>query len=214
MKYNSSHFHLPVFLTFGLLLISLSLYAQDTTHTETDLVHYRHLTEPMIIANKVIYMPCGLKYAVGQRLKLGTGTAITGGFKYITISRNSLYNSTSILGDGLHGKYSGLIATIKRIEKYGNIKRGYSYYLIVGVGELINYEIDIDNAIKYGEITVPPGYEHLMTDRPKPTTTIINNNAPPISVADELLKLKKLLKDSIITQAEFDTQKKKLLDKN
>jgi len=41
-----------------------------------------------------------------------------------------------------------------------------------------------------------------------------NNATPPpnISVSDEITKLKKLFDDGVLTQEEFDSRKKKLLD--
>jgi len=50
---------------------------------------------------------------------------------------------------------------------------------------------------------------------PTPVTATTGGTATTtanISVADELLKLKKLLDEGVLTQQEFDAQKKKLLE--
>ena len=57
------------------------------------------------------------------------------------------------------------------------------------------------------------------TTQPKKTSTTYGSSSPkqanqqPLSVADEIRKLKALLDEGIITQQEFNNQKKKLLDK-
>ena len=95
---------------------------------------------------------------------------------------------------------------VVRIEKRGNKKNGYSYYPIINVGA-IRYEVDIENAISVGEIVVPDEF------KPKKEGPVVVVKQE-VSVADEIAKLKKLLDDGVLTQAEFDAQKKKLLDKN
>jgi hypothetical protein len=71
---------------------------------------------------------------------------------------------------------------------------------------IVGYEIDVENAIKTGEIEVP---EEFM---PKKETQTIELKQT-ISPADELKKFKELLDSGVITQEEFDNQKKKILEK-
>lgn len=57
-------------------------------------------------------------------------------------------------------------------------------------------------------------YKKLQEKKNKPATqSTPSTPIPTSSIADELTKLKKLLDEGIITQAEFDTQKHKLLSK-
>ena len=65
--------------------------------------------------------------------------------------------------------------------------------------------MDIDNAINSAEIVVPEEFR----PKQKPLVVEMNQN---ISVADELIKLKKLMDEGVITNEEFQSQKKKLLD--
>ena len=68
------------------------------------------------------------------------------------------------------------------------------------------FRSDIDNGIAVGEIEVPEEF------RPKPKAVTVEAKQN-ISVADELTKLKKLRDDSVLTEDEYQAQKKKLLDK-
>jgi hypothetical protein len=54
-------------------------------------------------------------------------------------------------------------------------------------------------------------YQKLTKDEQPVTPTKIEDQKLPISVADELKKLKELLDAGVLTQEEFDAQKKKLL---
>ncbi|MBK9401755.1 MAG: hypothetical protein IPN36_13160 [Bacteroidetes bacterium] len=99
----------------------------------------------------------------------------------------------------LGASWAGFNFRIKDIKKSGTPKRGYKYYIVCGGGNIANYWIDIEEAIPTGEVYVPNEF------KPKPQTN-------STGLADELLKLKKLLDDSLLTKEEFDIQKKKLLD--
>jgi Short C-terminal domain len=65
----------------------------------------------------------------------------------------------------------------------------------VGAGNITNYTLTIDDAIQVCEV--------VLCENP--------NNTNNTSVADEIIKLKKLLDEGAITQEEYDAQKKKLL---
>ena len=58
----------------------------------------------------------------------------------------------------------------------------------------------------FDEIVYPEEYKPKKAEAPQQT--------PVISIADEILKLKKLLDDGVLTKEEFETQKKKILEKN
>jgi hypothetical protein len=156
----------------------------------------------------------GFKVAEKQMLKIGAGAMPDGDFKYIRRSSTSLFQYTSSSGyqglanqaNSLSRSNGGLEYKVVRIDKRGTKKNGYIYYPIINVGA-IRYEIDIDNAIAAGELSVPDEF------KPKKETAATVVIKQEVSVADEITKLKKLLDEGVLTQAEFDAQKKKLLEK-
>ena len=98
--------------------------------------------------------------------------------------------------------YGGLLLQVKSIKKEGSKKRGYRYYIKVGGGNIVNYEVDLEDAIAVGEI---------VGANIASTPTIAAAPAATSSPADELKKLKELLDAGAITQQEYDSTKKKIL---
>lgn len=162
--------------------------------------------------NDTLYTTSGFKITEKQNLKIGTGTMPDGDFKYIRIAATSLFQYTGTdrsavnSANSLNARSAGFEYKVVRIDKYGNKKRGYVYYPIINVG-LVRYQIDIDNAIASGELVVPDEYK----PKAKPLLVEIKQ---PVSIADELAKLKKLYDDGVLTKEEYEAQKKKLLEKN
>ncbi len=156
------------------------------------------------IENDTLYTTSGYTISVGQEIKLGVGTKDNGDFKFITAAKTLLAPPNQRL-PSLRSSADGHIATVKKIKAEGNSKNGYVYHVIIGVGEPMNYECDVESAIVAGEIIVPDQY------KPKVKTT---SAAQSFSVADEIAKFKKLYDDSVITKEQFEAQKKKLLDGN
>ncbi|MBD2755082.1 SHOCT domain-containing protein [Spirosoma sp. BT704] len=83
----------------------------------------------------------------------------------------------------------------------GTKRSGFTVAAIVGTGGLVRYLIEVENALESSEIILPVRYRKNVNQA----------NPAPISVADELLKLKQLLDAGALTQDEFNQQKKKLL---
>ena len=166
------------------------------------------------IENDTLFTTSGYKIVKKQMIKIGTGTMPDGDFKYIRASASSIISMTSTHGDrsadnarrAFPRHNSGTTFPVRRIDKLGNKKHGYVYYAKIG-SAIIDYEIDVENAIASGEIVVPEEY------KPKPKNQVIEVKQQ-ISVADELAKLKKLLNDSTLTKEEYEAQKKKILDNN
>jgi hypothetical protein len=150
------------------------------------------------IVNDTLYTSCGYNITVDQEVKLGTGTRDNGDFKFITVSKTSWLVVANPKQPSMHKEFGHHTAIVKKLKTTGNEHNGYIYYLILGIGDIVNYQCDVENAIAAGEIVVP--------DRFKAKTA-----NGPTSVADELAKLKKLYDDSVITKEEFEAQKKKLL---
>lgn len=77
-----------------------------------------------------------------------------------------------------------------------------------------NYEIEIMRDGKAIKVTVERAFRPVWAEQVTPAVVLAPAPAStaPLSVADELSKLAKLKSDGIITDAEFETQKKKLLE--
>jgi hypothetical protein len=156
------------------------------------------------IENDTLYTTSGYKIGVGQEIKLGIGTQDNGDFKFITAAKTLLSPPNQRL-PSLHASADGHTVTVKKIKAEGNSKNGYVYHVIIGVGQPMNYECDVESAIAASEIIVPDQY--------KPKAKAVSTTQP-FSVADELTKLKKLYDDSVLTKEQYEVQKKKLLDGN
>ena len=78
-----------------------------------------------------------------------------------------------------------------------------------------SYQVEVLRDGKPLKLIVPrayrPTYEESVVAAPREPLPVAVANQPPLSVADELSKLGKLKADGLITQAEFDQQKAKLL---
>jgi hypothetical protein len=186
---------------WAIIAVPFSVSAQNPVTISRDTIIYN---EPAIIlSNDSIIQP-------GSTLKCGRGTLPNGSFKYLHTSRSSwvaVMNSTQAdptagitpLGKG----YGGTFLQVKAIRKEGNKKRGYRYYIKVGGGSIVNYEVDLEDAIATGEVV----------GRNVTTIPIASANPASQSPVDELKKLKELLDANAITQQEYDSAKKKILAK-
>ena len=177
-------------LTIALLLYTFLVQAQDSTY----------------VRNDSLFTRSGYIIIAGQDLKIGSGSAPDGDFKYISISQTSLMYGTSDNRSMANG-YNSLSRQnahhafkVVRIDERGNKKHGFYYYPIINVGAT-RFQVDIDDAIASGEIVIPVEFKKQQTAAA----------VPQEDVYDKLTKLKKLLDDSAITQQEYDAQKKKLL---
>ncbi len=190
-------------IAFALFISVMSVFSQETNETL-----------PKIVGD-TLYTTSGFKIVKGQDIKIGTGSTPDGDFKFIRRSSASLFAYTSTTGyQGLANQAnafprnkSGLKYMIKKIEKKGNEKRGYVYYAKISDG-LLGYEIDVENAIASNELAIPNEFKPKLNNVP-----VVVEVKQQTSVADELVKLKKIFDDGIITKEEFDAQKKKILEK-
>jgi len=137
----------------------------------------------------------GITYKVGDEFKLGQGSDTNGKFVYVNIGGWGM--STNAETNRLGAANAGLIVTVKKIKKY-NYKRYKGVYFTVGGGNITNYVIDIENAIKSCEIEICNDEKTVSESKP--------------DKYDQLAKLKKLLDDGILTQEEYDAEKKKILE--
>jgi hypothetical protein len=178
-------------------------------------ISYSQESELPKFENDTLYTTSGFKVTVNQELKIGTGSTNDGDFKFIrknstgfgtimTTTDNNAYNKSQF---SLPRNMAGHKGKVVKIVRRGTKKIGFTYEPLVTFG-LGKYEIDIENAIAFGELVVPDEFK----PKSKNTSTVIEVKQE-VSVADELAKLKKLKDDGILTQEEFDVQKKKLLEK-
>lgn len=139
----------------------------------------------------------GKTYHPGDTIRLGLGSMPNGDFKYIQINqllpgppdpRRS--NAFAARKDMSNNNY-----VIKKITNVEQIAGGTKVAITIRTGGIPTCDIWIEDAIAACEVQPCPNQ--------KTGTTV--------SVADELIKLKKLLDEGAITKAEYDAQKKKLL---
>lgn len=148
----------------------------------------------------------GITYHVGDTVRLGRGSSPSGTFMYLQMGGWGAMMSYSTYGGpnqlNIGRGYANTAVIVKKI-KSGKIKGIVKYYFVVGGGNITNYNLMIDDAIQVCEVTP--------CQDPQAQTTVIQNQAPADNL-DKLKKLKGLLDSGAITQAEYDEQKKKLLD--
>jgi hypothetical protein len=173
---------------------------------------------PSLSSNEdTLYLSSTCKFYVEQDIKFGEGTTDDGSFKYIRISSGSMFHYTATQGhspraaneaNALPSSFNNGVGHVKKIMQRRAGRKGNNvFYLKLGVGLINNYECDITSALKSGEITCI-GCENFMKSNTQ--TVIVQQNS---SNADELIKLKKLKDDGILTEEEYQEQKKKLLSK-
>ena len=137
----------------------------------------------------------GITYKIGDAIKLGRGSDTNGKFVYVNIGGWAVSGNAE--NNRLPAANAGLIVTIKKINKY-NYKRYKGIYLTIGGGNITNYTMDLENAIATCEVencTKENGTVQSTTDK-----------------YDQLAKLKKLLDDGVLSEEEYDAEKKKILE--
>lgn len=133
-----------------------------------------------------------ITYKVGDTIVLGRGSGHQGTFVYLKMAGWMVGTETQI-----GSAYSGLNVIIKKI-KLQKFKGASKMYFTVGGGNITNYSLEIEEAIATCEIK----------DCNSPQSTAVNKN----DKYDQLKKLKELLADGTLSQEEFETEKKKLLN--
>jgi hypothetical protein len=211
-----------ILTTLTLFLIVSNVFSQNNDSTsskslkDTAIVSQNSDGTLPKLVDDTLFTTCGYKIAVGQEINLGTGSTPDGDFKFIrrnstgfgtmmTTTNSNAYNKSQF---SLPRNMAGHKGKVVKIVTRGNKRIGKTYEPLItfGVGR---YEVDVENAIASGEIVVPEEFKPKL----KTTATIVEIKQQ-ISVADELTKLKKLYDDGVLTKDEYETQKKKLLEKN
>lgn len=183
-------------LSFLILLIILVCKAQNAQKFEND----------------TLTTSTGFKVYENLDIKIGTCSMNDGDFKFIRTNATSLFNYYSTTGyqglanqaNSFRRSNSGLTFKVKKIMTRGSKKNGYVYYVKIGQG-LINYEMDIENAIRSGEIIVPDEF------LPKSKNQIQQIKE---SKYDKLTKIKELKDSEVLSEEEYQKEKEKILSEN
>ena len=128
----------------------------------------------------------GVTLHEGDTLHFGRGTLDNGQFRFL------------FFNDGKHWDGSNFTLRINKFEIWDSPRLGERHYILFKWPLVGAHVSDLEGAINSGEITA-------LNSIPFTPSKVVN------SVADELIKLKKLLDTGVLTQQEFDDQKKKLL---
>ena len=192
---------IKAFIVLAVLLLSYKTQGQDY---------------PRISDNRdAFWISEAVRFSIGTDIKVGTGSTDDGSFKYIRISSQSWLHYNSKYGENsrtvneancLPISFTGLRMHIKKLRIIGNEKRGYVVYLVLGGGTATNYECDIVQAVKAGEIECY-GCETLKGN----SSNVVMANQ--LSTANELIKLKKLKDHGLLSETEYQREKEKLLSK-
>ena len=154
---------------------------------------------------KTLILKDGGSITIGEDLKIGKGTKDNGYFRYIEVNAGSMFRSTGGQdANAMSSKYNDLKGNIIRIQERGSERTGKKFYAIISISS-IRYQVDIVNALISGEI-----YVEGSTLGKKSTQNVESNS---ISKADELLKIKSLKDEGVITEEEFNKMKSEILSK-
>lgn len=140
----------------------------------------------------------GIVYHVGDTIKFGRGTGVNSSFAFVQMGTGA----TAMGARGVVGaNWSGFNAIIKKIKKM-TIKGATVVYFVVGTGGPARFNVGIEDALAVGEVVNP----NKGNDVQQNTLNKQKNKT------ERLKDLKELLDSGILTQEEFDTEKKKILD--
>ena len=137
----------------------------------------------------------------GDTLHLGRGTLPNGDFQYVFVPDNVFTGSKQ---QNFTSQLSNLWVRVKDIRVQRSRNFGEKTVAVVKANTL-NGCVDLNAAEAAGEIITA----HTRTAAVSAAAPA--SAAPPLSTADELLKLKKLYDQKVLTKAEYDAQKAKLL---
>lgn len=133
----------------------------------------------------------GITYKIGDKVKLGIGSANNGSFNYVTM-RNALFMDPGMSSrNNAHKSLAGKVAIIEKIK---SVNSDQIYFVVSGL-TAVRWALMIEEAISKCEIT-----------------ECKKESVQPIADKyDRLKKLKGLLDDGAITQAEYDKEKERIL---
>lgn len=165
---------------------------------------FAHSVQAQIVGKSVpeYKTAAGTVVHVGDTLRLGRGTLGTGEFQYVYVPANVFTGSQQV---NFSSQMSNLRVRVKDLRFQQSKNYGNKTVAVVKANTL-NGCVDLDAAESAGEI---------LTASTRRNATSVAGPAAPAgaapSTADELLKLKKLYDQKILTKAEYEAQKAKLL---
>jgi hypothetical protein len=150
----------------------------------------------------------------GDTIFLGRGSDRRGAFEYVYQPPNAWVGTPE---ESLARNFANTRSVIKHFKNQKSKRAGEKVVAVVNFGGF-NCVADLEPAIEAGEILAING--HNFNEKPvavkevNQPTTQVNVQQQSTSKADELKKLKELLDSGVLSQDEYNTEKKKLLDKN
>ncbi len=178
------------------------------------------------LENDTLYTTSGFNMYNGRVLQLATGTSAAGYFRFIKFKafRTDTYNLQNS---------SLQVSKLKGLKSSGD--DGYSIRItgtathLDGKQEEVELVVNFDKAIESpdrlpDEILVPAEFKNqrkeIVAEEPKQKTKPVENvkqktpdDIKNLLIADEIKKLFDLYKAGALTKDEYETQKKKLLDR-
>jgi Short C-terminal domain len=139
---------------------------------------------------------------LGDTLHLGRGSLPSGEFQYVFIPDNVFTGSQRV---NFTSQMSNLTVRVKDLRFQHSTKYGDKTVAVIRANT-INGCVDLNAAEDAGEIITAHTRRAAVSAAAGPAST-----TPLLSTADELAKLKKLYDQKVLTKAEYDAQKAKLL---
>jgi hypothetical protein len=194
------------------LVLATFVSAQESTRPEYAVMKGTELTN--YVQQNGYVTNSGFTVKAGDELVLGKGTLPNKFFAFIYQSPVGYFTETSLDASNrksLISTFAGKKVKVKRLQSYGTRRTGFNVVAVVGAGDIVNYWIELDQAIEAGEIVVPEPYASKLDINKKNAPVVIQQGS--VSVADEIKKLKDLYDSGVLTKEEYETEKKKLLAK-
>lgn len=125
----------------------------------------------------------GITYSPGSEIKLGRGSGNNGWFVYA-------YTSNLLAPGKLGPGNANAILTIKKIQR-PKTKRNQTVRFVVDGGNIVNYHVDIENALATGEVVYKKAAEQSRIQKK--------------DKFERLRDLRDALEEDLITQLEHDS---------
>lgn len=199
------------------LLVSATLFAQENKDGK--------------MKDDILYLNNGIMLRKGSMLKLNGPLGEDSRFKYIHHAPDNLFDDMKAsFKNPIEPYYATKDVTVRKIRYVGDKDSKDGKWVVrLRTDGKKDFICDIAEALSSGElsamqvvdVTSPNQVEPVQIPSRQPATTQTVSEtqqvdsktaAPAFSVADELLKLKKLMDEGVISKEEFEAQKKKLLD--
>lgn len=226
LRLNSNDYNITgmkkIAITLFTLIASATLFAQENKDGK--------------MQGDVLYLNNGVMLKKGSVLKLNGPLGEDARFKYVYHAPDNLFDDMTLnLTKPAEPYYATKDVTVRKIRFVEDKKNKDNGKWVVRfrTDKKEDFVCNIAEAISSGEISamqssfiepqpvsvrsepqaiVPVQTELVKSAVSESSEPVKSTSSPAFSVADELLKLKKLMDEGIITKEEFEAQKKKLLE--